>query len=383
MAILKAVNPKKAKARLISNIVCYVLQDKKTEKILTYGKDIDVAACARQMNETKKFWGKTGGREYYHFVQSFPPNEKITPEKALELAKEFLEKTRNFDGYEVLLATHKDKKHIHTHFIVNSVSLKDGKKFQYTRKDLESWKNLQDKINQKHGFQKAVEKGFTQDGERRSETVANNRATFELLKKAELQKGIKSYVMNCALAVCKNSKKAKSKEEFCELMKNDGFKTKWEESRKNVVFTDIKREEQGEARKSVRLSKLFDYYNIEQFNKEKLLDEFTRNSERTREFEPAGRNSEITEKLGKFDKFKQRSKQFDNFQRAADAAERAELARKSELEQQRRIAEKQRNKYLQQSELDNQLSSQRTEHYIGQHKKRNQKSNDEYHGLGM
>lgn len=383
MAILKAVNPKKAKARLISNIVCYVLQDKKTEKILTYGKDIDVAACVRQMNETKKFWGKTGGREYYHFVQSFPPNEKITPGKALELAKEFLEKTRNFDGYEVLLATHKDKKHIHTHFIVNSVSLKDGKKFQYTRKDLEIWKNLQDKINQKHGFQKAVEKGFTQDGERRTETVANNRATFELLKKAELQKGIKSYVMNCALAVCKNSKKAKSKEEFCELMRNDGFKTKWEELRKNVVFTDIEREEQGEARKSVRLSKLFDYYNIEQFNKEKLLDEFTRNSERTREFEPAGRNSEITEKLGKFDKFKQRSKQFDNFQRAADAAERSELARKSELEQQRRIAEKQRNEYLQQSELDNQLSSQRTEHYIGQHKKRNQKSNDEYHGLSM
>lgn len=76
MAILKAVNPKKAKARLISNIVCYVLQDKKTEKILTYGKDIDVATCARQMNETKQFWGKTGGREYYHFVQSFPPNEK-------------------------------------------------------------------------------------------------------------------------------------------------------------------------------------------------------------------------------------------------------------------------------------------------------------------
>lgn len=86
-------------------------------------------------------------------------------------------------------------------------------------------------------------------------------------------------------------------------------------------------------------------------------------------------NSESDSELEKFGKFKQRSKQFDNFQRAADIAEGAELARKSKLEQQRRIAENQCNEYFQQSELDNQFSGQRTEHYSGQHKKRNEKSN--------
>lgn len=385
MAILKAVNPKKANAKLIKNIVCYVLQDKKTEKILTYGKDVDVATCAEQMNKTKEFWNKTSGREYYHFVQSFPPNEKITPEQALEMAKNFLEQSKAFDGYEVLLATHKDKKHIHTHFIVNSVSLKNGLKFQYSRKDLASWKAIQDRINQENGFQKAVEKGFTQDGEKRVETVSSNRATYELLKKAEMKKA-DSYIQSCALSVLKNAKRAQSKNEFCELMGKDGFKTDWIETRKNVVFTDTKRKEAGESKCKVRLSRLFDYYNIETFDKEALANEFTRNSERAGISKPAGGNfgqsglaPATNEQSDKFHNFQQRSKQFDDFQRTADAVEGAERARKEELEQQRKLAEEQRGKHLQQLEEQRKRAEQKNR--AGN--KRNERNNGEGYGISM
>lgn len=84
---------------------------------------------------------------------------------------------------------------------------------------------------------------FVQHGKIQS----SNRATYELLKKAEMKKA-DSYIQSCALSVLKNAKRAKSKNEFCELMGKDGFKTDWIETRKNVVFTDTKRKEAGESK---------------------------------------------------------------------------------------------------------------------------------------
>lgn len=296
MAILKAVAPKKAKAKLIQNICAYVLKNEKTEEKLTYGFNVDVKNCVEQMNNTKDFWDKKNkGREYYHFVQAFPPNENITTEQALEMAKKFIQKSKAFEDFEVLLATHKDKKHIHTHFIVNSVSLTNGKKFRYSKNDLANWKELQDTINIQNGFSKAVEKGQTIQGTEREETVANNRDTFEILKKAEKGQA-QSYVWDCALAVINNTKKSKNKIEFIELMKASGYKTKWEDHKKHITFTDIEREKNGEQKKSVRLSKLFDYFNISIFeSKEKLLNEFERNSERTTATQQPGTNPKPTQ----------------------------------------------------------------------------------------
>lgn len=296
MAILKAVAPKKNKAKLIQNICAYVLQNEKTEEKITYGFNVDVKNCVAQMNATKDFWDKKNkGREYYHFVQAFPPNEKITTEQALEMTKKFIQESKAFDDYEVLLATHKDKKHIHTHIIVNSVSLTNGKKFRYSRNDLSQWKELQNRINIENGFSKAVEKGQTIQGTTREETVANNRATYEYLKKAE-KKQVQSYVWDCALAVLDNVHKAKNKIEFIELMTQQGFKTSWEDNKKHITFTDIKREQNGEQKKSVRLSKLFDYFNIQEFEtKENLLNEFKRNSERTTATQQPGPNTKPTQ----------------------------------------------------------------------------------------
>ena len=74
---------------------------------------------------------KTDGRQYKHYVQSFE-NDSIEPKMAHEIAREWAEK--NFKGYEVLFATHCDKGHIHTHFIVNSVSFEDGRKFSRVKR---------------------------------------------------------------------------------------------------------------------------------------------------------------------------------------------------------------------------------------------------------
>lgn len=109
MAILKAVAPKKSKAKLIQNICAYVLTNEKTEEKITYGFNVDVKIVLHKWTQRKIFGIKNKGREYYHFVQAFPPNEKITTEQALEMTKKFIQESKAFDDYEVLLATHKDK----------------------------------------------------------------------------------------------------------------------------------------------------------------------------------------------------------------------------------------------------------------------------------
>ena len=87
----------------------------------------DWQAPTNQMMSTKLRFGKQGGRLAYHLEQSFKPGE-VTPEVAHQIGMEFA-KELFWDKYEVVVATHTDKDHIHSHIILNSVSFVDGSKF--------------------------------------------------------------------------------------------------------------------------------------------------------------------------------------------------------------------------------------------------------------
>ena len=77
------------------------------------------------MQATKELWEKTGGRTYKHFVQSYHKDEKITPEQAHRNALQLAENTSAWKGFEVLVATHKDKKSYPYALIVNPSILED------------------------------------------------------------------------------------------------------------------------------------------------------------------------------------------------------------------------------------------------------------------
>ena len=70
-----------------------------------------------EMMTTKEKFKKTGDVCFYHFVQSFSEEEKITPWQANEMARELAEKL--FPNYECVVATHNDTDNIHSHIIVN------------------------------------------------------------------------------------------------------------------------------------------------------------------------------------------------------------------------------------------------------------------------
>lgn len=133
MAITKMMHMKaSSKARIdihLEHSINYILQPKKLGKAnLAGGINCLPEMAYQQMKATKQMFGKTGGRQGYHFVISLKPGEG-TPEIMYDIATRFAEET--FAGeYEAVVAVHTDREHVHAHIIINSVNMVTGYKFQ-------------------------------------------------------------------------------------------------------------------------------------------------------------------------------------------------------------------------------------------------------------
>lgn len=109
--------------------VAYITNPEKTEQSFFTAtvKCLTIGTAYAEMMDTKRYWNKMGGVLGFHIIQSFAPGE-VTPEQAHEIGLEFCK--RLFKGrFQVVIGTHLDKKHLHNHIIVNSVSYMDGKKY--------------------------------------------------------------------------------------------------------------------------------------------------------------------------------------------------------------------------------------------------------------
>lgn len=358
MAILKAINVKVGRNASLKGIINYVLQPKKTEEQLTTGFCCDVPKALEYFKETKENFGKTKGRQYYHFVQSFPPNENITAHEAHEAAIKFAEKCKKFFGFEMIIVTHKDRDHLHTHFVMNSVSFVDGHKFHITRNELAAMKEMQNQICIELGYSEAPKKGFDIFGKKRTNVTANNAKTFRLLKKAEVKEK-NSYLQNCKEAFLKSLKMAKTKDQFIQLMHAQGFATEWKDNKKHITFTDVKRKEAGESKCKVRISKLEQYFpELKDFKtKEDLLNGIQRNNTNRIESNNigpsvAGINSNKS-KAGRTPGLIDFNQGYEDYSARVDkerdvraTEEAARLARELAESEQRRIAEEQRTTQL-------------------------------------
>lgn len=148
MAIIKSISSKAS----LGKAVKYITNDKKTDKErLVDGKDCNPETAIDEMKATKGIYNKMNGRQYIHYIQSFSPEDKITPEQAHKIGKEFMDH-KSFDGYEVVMATHTDQNHLHNHFIVNSVNFENGNKFQSKWQDLNDLKEYSNQICEREGF---------------------------------------------------------------------------------------------------------------------------------------------------------------------------------------------------------------------------------------
>ena len=132
MAITKILNINEADDRNpgahLEHAITYIQNpDKTNEKVLVGSINCLPETAFSQMVDTKQVFGKTGKRQGYHIVISFPPGE-ATPEQAMEVTRQFAEEHLG-ENYEAVYAVHTDKEHCHGHIIWNSVSLTTGYKY--------------------------------------------------------------------------------------------------------------------------------------------------------------------------------------------------------------------------------------------------------------
>ena len=129
----------------------YVLNGDKTQKqVLTAHLNRDPGYEYQQMMDTKRELGKLDGRQCYHIIQSFVPGE-ITPEMALQIATEFA--TEYLAGYQVVIGTHTDRHHIHSHILFNSVNDATGEKYHCSKSEyFQQIRAVSDRLCQKHGL---------------------------------------------------------------------------------------------------------------------------------------------------------------------------------------------------------------------------------------
>lgn len=261
MAVIKVTNSKAT----LSKAIAYVTKEEKTEERLVSGVNCNFKSALDEMLATKEQFNKLEGRQYYHYVQSFSKEDNIDHHNAHRIALELAES--RFKGFEVLIATHKDKDHIHSHLIVNSVSCENGLKFQSSKKDLAELKKASDKICEREGL--SVIKNVDKDV-----LSSFNQKKYKTLEKA-IEGSQKSYLLDLFKDCKKSLSQSTSKEQFIKDMEQKGYRVNWSDTRKNITFITP----EGKKVRNTNLAKTF---KNEIFTKEGMENEIKRNRENAR-----------------------------------------------------------------------------------------------------
>jgi len=342
MAVFKAINSGTKSRQGLRNVLKYVLQDEKTNsKLISSSGLFDVLDY--ELNADNIFlnfrstamdfdkWGS--GRVYLHFTQAFAPTEG-NPEIIHKIGLEFAEKV--FPDNQVLVVTHEDKGHLHNHFIVNAVSQVDGHKFNMSKRDLQTMKDICNQLTSSYDLS-IPEKGKTYEGEDRiDEVTAWNKDKYQILKKG-VEGKIKAFLIEAMQAVDRvlNGRYANQglnenttayeyyKNEFIGGMERQEYKVNWSEKRKNVTLTDAK----GNKIRMSNLAKTFGakigtkeeiIYEMEnQANKRRTVDESkerdgSREANRDVVSEKYGRDANRGNGYGEIGKVQRRNKDKDS-----------------------------------------------------------------------
>ena len=142
-----AENPEKTSD--LAQVLHYAANDRKTEQCMY----VTAINCPRQkayecMTATKRRFGKMGGNVAYHGYQSFATGE-VTAEQALEIGRQTAQEMWG-DRFEVLIAVHLNTDNIHCHYVVNSVSFVDGKKYSNKKSEHHRLREVSDRICKEH-----------------------------------------------------------------------------------------------------------------------------------------------------------------------------------------------------------------------------------------
>ena len=225
MAIVHFVNYKRGtqSRAAMRGVMLYVMQEKKTAwegGPLISGINCQPKSVYDDFLNTKLLYHKDGGVMFYHMVQSFPKGAAIDPRQAHEAARRLAE---YFDGCEVLVCTHVDREHIHSHCVINSVNFETGKKLHMAKEQIQELMRRNDMICQEMGL--PVFDAPTQQARGMSG------AEYHTALKGQ------SWKLRLMNTIDECMKYAADKDAFVSLMASEGYAVRWESGRKYITYT--------------------------------------------------------------------------------------------------------------------------------------------------
>ena len=225
MAIVHFVNYKRGtqSRAAMRGVMLYVMQKKKTTwegAPLVSGINCQPQSVYDDFLNTKLLYHKDGGVMFYHMVQSFPKGAAVDPRQAHEAARRLAE---YFDGCEVLVCTHVDREHIHSHCVINSVNFESGKKLHMAKEQIQELMRRNDMVCQEMGL--PVFDAPTQ------QSRGMGGAEYHTALKGQ---SWKLRLMNTIDACMKY---AADRDAFVSLMASEGYAVRWENGRKYITYT--------------------------------------------------------------------------------------------------------------------------------------------------
>ena len=225
MSIVHFVNYKRGtqSRAAMRGVMLYVMQEMKTTwegGPLISGINCQPQSVYDDFLNTKLLYHKDSGVMFYHMVQSFPKGAAVDPRQAHEAARRL---TEYFDGCEVLVCTHVDREHIHSHCVINSVNFDTGKKLHMAKEQLQELMRRNDAICQEMGlpvFDAPTQQARGMGG-----------AEYHTALKGQ------SWKLRLMNTIDECMKYAADKDAFVSLMASEGYQVRWESSRKCITYT--------------------------------------------------------------------------------------------------------------------------------------------------
>ena len=226
MAVVKAINNKNQTGGGMAFSIAYASKDKKTiladgTKLVT-GIRCNPDTAYQEFMTTKHLYDKADGRYFYHYMQSFSPEEKVTPETVHEIGVKLANEC--FPGHEIVVGTHIEKHHLHNHIVVNSVGIDTGKKLHQDNHSLDHIRSVSDRLCLEYGLSIIENKG-------RKTTKGMSHGEYTAASKGYSWKFQLINTIEDAMNICK------SKKEFIDYMESEGYKVNWTDARKTICYT--------------------------------------------------------------------------------------------------------------------------------------------------
>lgn len=225
MATVTFIKYQKQSAGALRGVAGYVSQAQKTREEdgwLVSGQNCTPQLAAQEFMATRQMHRKDSPVWFYHYVQSFHPQESVTGKEAHQLAQDFARQA--WPDSEVLVATHTDAPHIHSHFIVNAVCYQSGKMLRQGPNTLKQLRSLSDTLCEERGL-------FVLPRQQEQRSKGMSSREYRSAAKGE------SWKFRLVNTIDQCMRYAASREEFISLMKSEGYQVRWTDGRKSITYT--------------------------------------------------------------------------------------------------------------------------------------------------